>query len=158
MNSPALLLVPFRGSEDSPSFAALLSAAYLGDEDQPRALLEQTRVFLETNPRPDPWGSYIAYQFDQPLGVCGFMSAPDEVGAVEIAYGIFPAYEGRGYAKRLVSMLVDLAARSGATRVFAHTLAEPNPSNSALKSQGFEFSGEVMHPEDGLVWRWDRAI
>jgi hypothetical protein len=70
MNSPPpLLLVPFRGTEDPPSFAALLSAAHLGHENQPLALLEQTRVFLETNPRPDPWGSYIAYEGDRPFGV-----------------------------------------------------------------------------------------
>ncbi len=36
---------------------------------------------------------------DTVVGVCAYKFQPDSAGAVEIAYGTFPAYEGRGYAK-----------------------------------------------------------
>jgi RimJ/RimL family protein N-acetyltransferase len=153
-----LFLVPLRGTEDPDSFVTGLSAAYLGNEHHPRALLELTKAFLEANPRSDPWGSYIAYDATHAVGTCAYKSAPDGCGAVEIAYSTFPAHEGQGYAKCLISLLVGLAFRSGATRVFAHTLPETNASNSALKSQGFVFRGEVLDPEDGQVWRWDRCV
>jgi hypothetical protein len=38
----------------------------------------------------------------------------------------------------------------------AHTLPEENASTRALRRNGFLFAGEVMDPEDGLVWRWER--
>ena len=65
--------------------------------------------------------------------------------------------KGRGYAKSIIAALFALAVRSGASTVFAHTLAENNPSNSALRREGFSFVGEVMDSEDGLVWRWEKS-
>jgi RimJ/RimL family protein N-acetyltransferase len=159
MNPPSRLrLVPLRGTEDPDTFAATVSRAHSGDETQPRALLAQTKCFLDGHPRPDPWGSYVAYDSNEPIGFCAYKSAPDAAGAVEIAYGTFPAYEGQGYAKRTISALVELAAKSGATLVFAHTLAQDNPSNSALRNQGFSFIGESDDPEDGVVWRWELPL
>src|SRR5688572_33475254 len=110
------------------------------------------RGCLEANPREDPWGSYLAWDENVAVGTCAFKSAPDQAGAVEIAYMTFPAYEGRGYAKRMIAALVALAGRSGAATVFALTLPEENASNGALRGEGFGFAGEVVDPEDGLVW------
>ncbi len=151
-----LRLSPLRGSEDADRFAAMLAPGYLGKEDVPRQILDQTRSFLAAHPRPDPWGSYLAWDGDTVVGVCAYKSAPDGAGEVEIAYNTLPAYEGRGYAKGMIAALFALAARSGASMVFAHTLAEDNASNGALRREGFGFAGEVTDPEDGLVWRWER--
>ncbi len=134
----------------------MLAPGYFGNEVGPRQMLEQTRSFLAANPRPDPWGSYLAWDGETVVGVCAYKFAPDSAGVVEIAYGTFPAYEGRGYAKGMISALFALAVRSGATMVFAHTLAENNASNGALRRKGFSFAGEVTDPEDGPVWRWER--
>lgn len=136
--------------------AALLAPGYFGEEDKARQILEQTRSFLAANPRPDPWGSYLAWQRDTVVGTCAFKSAPDDAGAVEIAYSTFPAYEGRGHAKAMIAALSALALQSGASTVLAHTLAETNASNGALRRQGFSFGGEVVDPEDGAVWRWEK--
>lgn len=152
-----LSLTPFRGSEDPARFAAMLAPAHFGDEAAPREILEQTRAFLEANPRPDPWGSWLAWDGDTAVGVCSYKFPPDGAGAVEIAYGVFPAYRGRGYARAIISALFDLAVRSGAATVFALTLPEDNPSNGALRREGFAFAGEVTDPADGPVWRWERA-
>jgi [ribosomal protein S5]-alanine N-acetyltransferase len=40
--------------------------------------------------------------------------------------------------------------------VFAHTLAENNASSAILRKLGFEFVGELTHPEDGIIWEWRR--
>ena len=44
-----------------------------------------------------------------------------------------------------------------ATLVRAHTLAERNASTRVLEKCGFGLVGEVVDPEDGPVWRWERT-
>ncbi len=55
-------------------------------------------------------------------------------------------------------MAAQLIAIARATQpdiaIFAHTLPERNVSNRILAKLAFEFSGEVIHPEDGSVWEW----
>ena len=63
----------------------MLAAAHFGDAAAPRELLKQTRVFLEANPRANPWGWYLAWEGDEAVGICAYKSAPDREGAVEIA-------------------------------------------------------------------------
>ena len=89
-------LSPLQGSEDADRFAAMLAPGYFGKEDVPRQTLEQTRSFLAANPRPDPRGSYLAWDADTVVGVCAYKLPPSSAGAVEIAYGTFPAYEAGG--------------------------------------------------------------
>ncbi len=38
----------------------------------------------------------------------------------------------------------------------AHTCPEPNASTRVLTKCGFRRVGEVMDPDDGLVWRWEK--
>jgi RimJ/RimL family protein N-acetyltransferase len=91
------------------------------------------------------------------IGSAGFKGAPDASGMVELGYGIVPAYEGRGYATEVATMLVAWAFASGEVRVVrAHTLPETNASTRVLGKCGFGFEGEVEDPEDGRVWRWER--
>ena len=90
--------------------------------------------------------------------MCSFKSAPDSSGAVEIAYGTFPAFQRRGYAKAVIAALFDMARDAGANLVFALTLAEDNASSRALERQGFRFVGEVSDPEDGIVCRWEMPV
>jgi len=40
--------------------------------------------------------------------------------------------------------------------VRAHPLPQPNASTRVLTKCGFQRIGEVIDPEDGLVWRWER--
>jgi RimJ/RimL family protein N-acetyltransferase len=155
---PQVRLTPLRGDEDAPAFGKDLAPAYFGDEAVPLEILAQTRSFLEANPRPDPWGSYLVWDKDTRVGVCAFKSAPDSSGAVEIAYGTFPAFERRGYAKAAIAALFGVARDAGARLVFALTLARDNASSMALERQGFRFAGEVLDPEDGVVCRWELPV
>jgi RimJ/RimL family protein N-acetyltransferase len=40
--------------------------------------------------------------------------------------------------------------------VRAHTLPEENASTRVLAKCGFRQVGEMVDPEDGLVWRWEK--
>jgi RimJ/RimL family protein N-acetyltransferase len=151
-----LRLVPIGPEADTEGLAAQIAPGFGGDPAGAREILVQTVEFLTREPRPDPWGSYLAYAGDTAVATGAFKSAPDEAGTVEIAYMTFPAYEGKGYARAMVPTLYAMAIEHGAALVVAHTLPEENASNRALRSSGFAFAGGVSDPEDGLVWRWEK--
>ncbi len=115
---------------------------------------------LDAAPAPDPWtdGYAIVHQADQlVIGLCGYTGPPGEDGVVEIGYGIAPGYRGSGHATEAARALVACAFTSDQVhRVRAHTLPEPNASTRVLTKCGFVKLGEIMHPEDGPVWRWER--
>ena len=94
---------------------------------------------------------------DTVIGSCGFKGPPGSDGVVEIAYGLAADYQGHGYATEAADALVAYAFNSGQVRVVrAHTLPEANASGRLLTRCGFDKVGEVIDPEDGLVWRWER--
>jgi len=107
----------------------------------------------------DSWTHGFAVAFrvtGAAIGSCGYKGPPDPDGVVEIAYAVHEAYRGRGYATEVAAALIDYAFASGRVRtVRAHTLPQPNASTRVLTKCGFERLGEVLDPEDGLVWRWE---
>ena len=77
---------------------------------------------------------------------------------MEIAYGIVPGSRDRGYATEAAAALVAFAfADERVQLVRAHTLPAANASTRVLTKCGFVLIGEVVDPEDGLVWRWERG-
>jgi RimJ/RimL family protein N-acetyltransferase len=116
---------------------------------------------LRASTGADPWvhGFAVVHRESRSvIGSASFKGPPDEDGMVEIAYGIVPGYQGRGYATEAAAALVTFAFGSGLVRlVRAHTLPTPNASTRVLAKCAFERIGEVVDPEDGLVWRWERA-
>ena len=109
----------------------------------------------------DPWehGFAVLHRDSRSvIGSAAFKGPPDPDGVVEIAYGIVPEYQSRGYATEAAKALLDFAFASDDVRlVRAHTRAEPNASTRVLTKCGFQLTGDVIDPEDGLVWRWERA-
>jgi ribosomal-protein-alanine N-acetyltransferase len=107
----------------------------------------------------DPWihGFVMVRRIDSnTVGQCGFKGPPGDEGVVEIAYGVAPEHEGNGYATEAATALVSYAFSSGVVRVVrAHTLPQSNASGRVLTKCGFRFIGEVIEPDDGLVWRWE---
>jgi RimJ/RimL family protein N-acetyltransferase len=92
--------------------------------------------------------------------MCGFPGPPDSEGVAEIAYGIAPAYQGKGYATEAANALVDFASRDARVKkVCAHTLPETNASTRVLEKCAFKKVGETIDPENNLpIWRWERPI
>ncbi len=120
--------------------------------------------FLDTvraQPGADPWR--LGFAIVHPgarlvIGSCGFKGPPDPKGVVEIAYGIVPDFQGRGYATEAAKALFEYAVDGGARLVIAHTAPTANASTRVLTKCGFELRAEVTDPEDGLVWRWERPV
>jgi RimJ/RimL family protein N-acetyltransferase len=110
---------------------------------------------------PDVWvhGFGIVHrESGSVIGSAGFKGPPNEEGMVEIAYGIVPSYQGRGYATEAAAALVAFAFSDRRVRlVRAHTRPTSDASQRVLAKCGFERIGEFVDPEDGLVWRWERA-
>jgi len=119
-------------------------------------------ALLRASTSADPWThgfSLVHLGSDTVVGMCGFKGPPAGNGVVEIAYGVSPEYRGKGYATEAAQALTDYAFNSGKVRVVrAHTLPEPNASTRVLTKCGFRRIGEVIDPEDGLVWRWEKDI
>lgn len=91
------------------------------------------------------------------VGSYAFKGPPDAAGVVEVAYGTDPAHRGRGFATESAEALTRFAFASGLVRlVRAHTKPENAASMRVLDKCGFRLIGEVMDPEDGLVYRWER--
>lgn len=118
---------------------------------------------------PDWWAKFQQSAFQDPwvhgfklmlgdgthVGMGSFKGPPVD-GAVEIAYAVVPEHQGKGYATEAARAMVEFAFRwSEVHRVLAHTLPGGAASQRVLLKAGFRRQGEVMDPEDGLVWRFE---
>jgi ribosomal-protein-alanine N-acetyltransferase len=158
--SPEQLLALIDGVEQFEQIIGLTAAKGLGDFMRSDDVSPAWLARLRESQAPDPWVHGFAVVHGESrlvIGSAGFKGPPDDTGEVEIAYGIVPDYEGRGYATEAASALVSFAFESGhVKRVRAHTLPATNASTRVLTKCGFKYTGEVVDPEDGLVWRWER--
>ena len=124
---------------------------------------ELSSAWLEQlhSPTVDQWTlgfAMLDHTIDVVVGGCGFKGPPGPDAVVEIAYSVAPVHEGKGYATEAAAALVAYAFSSGRVRlVRAHTLPTPNASGRVLTKCGFRRVGEVIDPDDGLVWRWERS-
>jgi RimJ/RimL family protein N-acetyltransferase len=114
---------------------------------------------LRASTSGDPWlhGFAIVDRAAQAVvGGVGFKGPPNDQGEVEIAYGIVPSFQNRGYATEAAAAGVEFAfGREAVERVIAHTKAENAASTRVLEKCGFLRIGDVIDPEDGLVCRWE---
>jgi [ribosomal protein S5]-alanine N-acetyltransferase len=114
---------------------------------------------IRTAPTSVPWmhGFTIVHRArGTTIGSCAYKGPPDADASVEIAYGIDPEEQGRGFATEAAQALVEYAMSSGQVRVVrAHTRPEGKASMRVLTKLGFTCVGEVVDPEDERVWRWE---
>jgi len=157
--SPEQLLALIESPERFEQMAGYRAAEGLrgflvSDEVNPHFLLA-----LRAANGPDVWrhGFAVIHRATRcVIGNGAFKGPPDQTGVVEIAYGIVPSFEGRGYATEVAGALVDFAFRSPEVQVVrAHTLPTENASTRVLAKCGFTHVGDFHDPEDGPVWRWE---
>lgn len=117
---------------------------------------------LQEATSPDPWTLGFAVcerASGLVIGSGGFKGTPDDLGEVELGYGIAPAYQSRGYATEVAKALIAFAEQDCRVQLItAHTLREPNASGRVLTKCGFVLTGEVDDPDDGPIWRWERIV
>lgn len=83
-----------------------------------------------------------------------FKGEPDEDGVVEIGYGTYPVFQGRGYMTEMVGGLMAWASEQpGVRRIMADTDADNLASQRVLQKNGFRFVEET----EGLLW-WERKV
>lgn len=116
-----------------------------------------TRTLYDVAGFVPPWIGYLARSDDQLVGTCTFKAPPSD-GKVEIGYFTFPANEGQGIATAMVAQLLDIVQRTQpALTVVAQTVNRDNASNAILRKFGFRLIGNIVHPEDGVMWEWQRS-
>jgi [ribosomal protein S5]-alanine N-acetyltransferase len=128
-----------------------------GNEAVLMDVVAQTTKLMTAVGGDSRWFGYLAVDRTtrQIIGTCAFKGGPTKEKSVEIAYFTFPEFEGKGHATAMASLLVHAAKSSpDVEHIIAHTLPEKNASTTILQKIGMKFVGEVMDPEDGLVWRW----
>jgi len=114
---------------------------------------------LHTATVADPWidgFALVHIASNIVIGSASFKGPPDRDGVVEVAYGVVPSQQGRGYATEATRALVAYAfADNRVTIVRAHTLPWNDASGRVLTKCGFMRVGQLTDPEDGPVWRWE---
>jgi ribosomal-protein-alanine N-acetyltransferase len=158
---PRYLQALMRSAEEFQNTSGLRVAD--GIREQLLSASPEFMARLKTAKEPDPWqfGFAIIHKIDNVLiGTCGFPGPPDSSGIAELAYGIAPAYQGKGYATEAARALAEFAAADPRVKaICAHTLAEINASTRVLEKCGFEKKGDAVDPENNSpVWRWERAV
>jgi RimJ/RimL family protein N-acetyltransferase len=147
---------------DPSAFEARYAAHPGPCPEHARDIARQNLDFIQRSGGPrTPWGSYLVVDDEsaQLVGACAFKGVPTENASVEIAYHTFEPFEGRGYASAMALALVGIAERSGrVASVLAHTLPQASASTRVLEKAGLRLVGEVLDPEDSLVWRWQRVV
>jgi RimJ/RimL family protein N-acetyltransferase len=103
-----------------------------------------------------PWiGYFVTLDGQEIIGAGGYKGGPKD-GKVEIAYGTFKDYEGRGVGTEICRQLVLLSLKTDpAARITARTLQDGYASIAILKKNGFECLGIVNDEEDGEVLEWE---
>jgi len=158
-SDPALLVMLIEQPERFEALAGLPAAAGLREFFASGYVSPEWLARLRAAAGPDPWGHgffVVEREHRAIIGTAGFKGPPDADGMVEIAYGIVPSFEGRGYATEAAMALVCFARETAdVTLIRAHTLPEANASTRVLTKCGFRHTDDVVDPEDGPVWRWE---
>jgi len=153
MQTKSLDLIPLKREE------VLAMVEAMSSEDKAHLSADWLALLHGFNAE-DPWTlgfSMVQRETGAAVGSCGFKGPPAVDGVVEIAYGVDADHQGKGYATEAAEALVGLAFDDKRVCVVrAHTLPESNASGRVLTKCGFRHTSEVIDPEDGLVWRWEK--
>ena len=88
------------------------------------------------------------------VGDLCFKGSPNDNGEVEIGYGTYDGFQGRGYMTEAISALAGWAFRQpGVRAIVAETERDNVPSHRSLSKNGFVVYREV---ESMLWWRLDK--
>ena len=89
------------------------------------------------------------------VGGCGFKGEP-VAGVVEIGYGIALSCMRRGFAKKGVGLILEMARAANIRAVIAHISAGNEASAALARSLGFIAESPVVDSdgEEVVRWRW----
>lgn len=96
------------------------------------------------------WGIILKAE-DRMVGDICFVGEPDDEGEIEIGYGTYDDFRGKGYMTEAVSCILEWAKRQDNVKsIFAQTTKDNPASYKILEKNNFEKVGE---DEDLFNWR-----
>ncbi len=96
----------------------------------------------------------IAKAENKMVGDICFVGEPDEEGKVEIGYGTYEAFQGKGFMKEAVGAIVKWAFEQPAVKLIAASTNKDNvASYSVLEKNGF-----VKVGEKGELFNWQLTV
>lgn len=121
-----------------------------------REVLEGTTQLYAAEGFAPPWIGYLALAAGEVVGSCAF-KAPPKDERVEIACYSFAENEGRGVATAMAQKLIDVVLRNDpALIISAQTPSHESAATRILRKLGFRLRDSLHHPQDGIVWYWER--
>jgi len=144
-------LLSGRRAEAEAVAGLALPADWPGDDE--RFLRLRLRQ-IQADPSMQPWlmraivlgGPTRAF-----VGHIGFHGRPNDNGAAELGYTVFPEFRRHGYATEATQGLMDWALRQHRMGRFLVSISPDNhPSLAMAVKLGFRQIGEQMDEEDGL--------
>lgn len=114
---------------------------------------------METEPEAAAW--IVRAAVAEPEGVVighgGYHGPPDANGMVEVGYTVDPAYRRQGYAKAILTALLERAAAEPGVRVVRASISPDNAASLAtIASFGFTEIGDQWDEEGGLGLLFER--
>lgn len=121
-------------------------------------LFLQMAAMMATDPDRVAWGGTVIERVEGvAVGQMGCKGFPDATGAVEIGYGINPAYWNRGIATEIVSAFAAwLLEKPDVNCVRAECRVDNAGSIRVLEKSGFARTGTRDDAEDGALLLWER--
>jgi ribosomal-protein-alanine N-acetyltransferase len=127
--------------------------------DDSKRLWEYRLKQLDSDPSAARWNpcAVVAEPDDVVVGHAGYHGPPDEVGMVEVGYTVDPAYRRQGYAKAILTRLLERAAAEPDVRTVRASISPTNAASLAtVAGFGFLEVGEQWDEEDGQELRFER--
>jgi len=92
------------------------------------------------------------------IGSAGFHDLPDEIGMIEIGYGVVPEKQGKGFGQELLVGMWAMICERPDVKILRYTVAPDNqPSLHIINKLGFLKVGEQIDPEDGLEFVYEKS-
>ncbi len=116
---------------------------------------------LTVDPAAQPWLGRAIVLADpdgtrRVIGTCGFHSAPEPDGRVEVGYSIQPEHRRQGVATEVVHALFDWAKAQGVDRFRASVAPDNVGSLAIVKRLGFQQVGVQIDDIDGVELVFER--
>ncbi|MFA9381862.1 MAG: GNAT family N-acetyltransferase [Acetanaerobacterium sp.] len=118
--------------------------------------LDIIRALMSKDTAPDGFFTWAVIERDSRviIGDVGFKGHPNELGVIDIGYGIAACARGKGYATEAVTALLAWAfSQPGARRVSAECLDDNSASIHILKKMGMK---EIVRDGSTVFWEVKR--
>ncbi|NVI86371.1 GNAT family N-acetyltransferase [Actinomadura sp. BRA 177] len=126
--------------------------------DEAKSLWRFRLAQLARDPSHAAWivRAAVAQPDGHVVGHAGFHGAPEN-GTVTIAYSVDPAHRRKGYARAMLTALMERAAAEPSVTTVRATISPDNRASLAtIAGQGFTYIGEQWDDEDGRELIFER--